>query len=211
MDRSNHSTAVLVETEPIVDERLRTFIDDELKVFGVKQGASTKTIEDLNTEFIKKNANSVPHRAEGTRQRMSLHVRHTPLPFSSRENHAADQSIEQSEGHRISNNLRSKFRRSKFESSSPLSESPRSPPCLSFFQVCSNIYENMQAGDYGSVESPMLEKYRADCQRIWPKANLFQLNSSSPPPSYASFSTSPPPYSSDDTQSNDRATSLDQH
>ncbi|CAF4248555.1 unnamed protein product [Rotaria magnacalcarata] len=55
----------LVETEPIADERIRTLIEDELKTFGVKQGDSTKNIEELNEEFIKNHSNSLSHRAEG--------------------------------------------------------------------------------------------------------------------------------------------------
>lgn len=55
----------LVETEPINDERLRTLIDDELQNFNVKQGNLMKTIEQLNTEFLKNNMNSLTHRAEG--------------------------------------------------------------------------------------------------------------------------------------------------
>ncbi|CAF4743966.1 unnamed protein product, partial [Rotaria magnacalcarata] len=53
------------ETEPIADERIRTLIEDELKTFGVKQGDSTKNIEELNEEFIKNHSNSLSHRAEG--------------------------------------------------------------------------------------------------------------------------------------------------
>lgn len=54
-----------METEPITDERLRTLIDDELKTFNIKQGDSIKKIDDLQTEFIKNNSNSLTHRAEG--------------------------------------------------------------------------------------------------------------------------------------------------
>ena len=56
---------ILVQSEPLADERLRTLIDDELKLFDVKQGEATKTIEELNKEFLKKNSNSLTHRAEG--------------------------------------------------------------------------------------------------------------------------------------------------
>jgi hypothetical protein len=51
-------------------------------------------------------------------------------------------------------------------------------------KVCSNIYENMQLGDYGSIDNSILDKYRTECNRLWPKANLFQSNP--PPPSYSS-------------------------
>jgi hypothetical protein len=40
-------------------------IDEELKTFNIKQGDSIKKIEDLNTEFLKTNSNSLTHRAEG--------------------------------------------------------------------------------------------------------------------------------------------------
>ncbi len=56
---------ILAETEPITDERLRTLIDDELKTFNITQGDQIKKIEDLNAEFLKKNSNSLTHRAEG--------------------------------------------------------------------------------------------------------------------------------------------------
>ncbi len=55
----------IVESEPIADERIRILVDDELKSFGIKQGDSTKKIEDLNIEFIKNHSNSLAHRAEG--------------------------------------------------------------------------------------------------------------------------------------------------
>ena len=54
-----------MENEPITDDRLRTIIDGELQSFNVKQGDSMKKIEDLNAEFLKKNINSLTHRAEG--------------------------------------------------------------------------------------------------------------------------------------------------
>lgn len=67
----------------------------------------------------------------------------------------------------------------------------------------------MQAGDYGTIESSMLEKYRQECHRLWPQANIFQPNppmnieqSQSPPPSYSSATSPPPPYSSNDILSN---------
>jgi hypothetical protein len=56
---------MLVETEPMADERLRTLIDDELKAFNVKQGDSTKKVEEINTEVIKQHSNSLAYRAEG--------------------------------------------------------------------------------------------------------------------------------------------------
>jgi hypothetical protein len=56
---------IIVESEPVTDERVRTLIDDELKSFGVKQGDSIKKIEELNAEFIKNHSNSLVHRAEG--------------------------------------------------------------------------------------------------------------------------------------------------
>jgi hypothetical protein len=40
-------------------------IDDELKTFNINQGNQIKKIEDLNAEFLKKNSNSLTHRAEG--------------------------------------------------------------------------------------------------------------------------------------------------
>lgn len=52
---------ILVETEPIADERLRTLVDEELKTFR----DSTKTIEQLNAEFVKTHGNSLTDRAEG--------------------------------------------------------------------------------------------------------------------------------------------------
>ncbi|CAF0981001.1 unnamed protein product [Rotaria sordida] len=76
-------------------------------------------------------------------------------------------------------------------------------------KTCSNIYEGMQLGDYGPIENSMLEKYRNECHRLWPQANIFQPNSSlnveqsqSSPPSYSSATTPPPPYSSNDIQTN---------
>ncbi|CAF4842229.1 unnamed protein product, partial [Rotaria magnacalcarata] len=39
----------------------------ELKTFGVKQGDSTKNIEELNEEFIKNHSNSLSHRAEAAK------------------------------------------------------------------------------------------------------------------------------------------------
>lgn len=57
---------ILVQSEPIVDERVRVLIDEELKSFDVKQGDAIKKIEDLNEEFIKNHAQSLTHRAEGT-------------------------------------------------------------------------------------------------------------------------------------------------
>ena len=46
-------------------------------------------------------------------------------------------------------------------------------------QICSSIYESMQSGDYGQIESSILKKYRLDCNRLWPQANLFQRKNSS--------------------------------
>ena len=56
---------IIVENEPTIDERVRIIIDEELKLFGVKQGDSIKKIEELNAEFIKNHSNSLAHRAEG--------------------------------------------------------------------------------------------------------------------------------------------------
>jgi hypothetical protein len=56
---------IIVESEPVTDERVRTLIDEELKSFGIKQGDSMKNIEDLNADFIKNHLNSLTHRAEG--------------------------------------------------------------------------------------------------------------------------------------------------
>jgi hypothetical protein len=52
-------------------------------------------------------------------------------------------------------------------------------------KVCSTIYENMQAGDYGIIDNSILDKYRIECNRLWPQANLFQTNPTPPPPSYS--------------------------
>jgi hypothetical protein len=67
----------------------------------------------------------------------------------------------------------------------------------------------MQSGDYGLIEDSILEKYRNECHRLWPQANIFQTDppptfdqSRSPPPSYSSTSAPPPPYSSCDDQIN---------
>ncbi|CAF3378700.1 unnamed protein product [Rotaria sp. Silwood1] len=82
-------------------------------------------------------------------------------------------------------------------------------------QLYSNIYENMQLGDYGPIESSILEKYHNQCNHFWQKANIFQINptpnfeqsqsqSLALPPSYSSISTMPPPsYLSCDSQIND--------
>jgi hypothetical protein len=64
-----------VESEPIADERLRTLIDDELKALGIPQDHSTKTIEERNSEFIKKYSNSLAQRAEGNEKEfIDVHV-----------------------------------------------------------------------------------------------------------------------------------------
>ncbi|CAF0757100.1 unnamed protein product [Rotaria sp. Silwood1] len=71
-------------------------------------------------------------------------------------------------------------------------------------QLYSNIYENMQLGDYGPIESSILEKYHNQCNHFWQKANIFQINptpnfeqsqsqSLALPLSYSSISTMPPP------------------
>ena len=54
-----------MKTEPIVDKRIETIVDEELKNFGVPQGDPTKIIEEMNLAFIKKFSNSLAHRAEG--------------------------------------------------------------------------------------------------------------------------------------------------
>jgi hypothetical protein len=36
----------------------------------------------------------------------------------------------------------------------------------------------MQLGNYGSIESSILEKYRLECHHRWPQANIFQINQS---------------------------------
>ncbi len=76
----------------------------------------------------------------------------------------------------------------------------------------------MQSGDYGSIESSTLEKYRLECSRLWPQANIFQLNPTSTfdqsqsPPSYSSISSPPPPpYSPCDNETNGGAVSLNQN
>ena len=48
-----------------MNERLHALIKDELTTFNVKQGDSSKSLEGLNKEFIKRNFNSLVHRAEG--------------------------------------------------------------------------------------------------------------------------------------------------
>ncbi len=45
----------------------------------------------------------------------------------------------------------------------------------------------MQSGDYGSIDNSVLEKYRHECNQLWPQANIFQIN---------------PPYSSGDVETN---------
>ena len=37
----------------------------------------------------------------------------------------------------------------------------------------------MQSGGYGSIDSSIVENYRLQCNRLWPQANLFQLNPTS--------------------------------
>ena len=64
----------------------------------------------------------------------------------------------------------------------------------------------MQSGDYGSIDSSILEKYRLQCHQLWPQANIFQLN----PVSTFDKSQSVA-YSSADNQSNDGAASLNQN
>jgi len=77
-------------------------------------------------------------------------------------------------------------------------------------KFCSNLYENLRSGDFGSIESSFIERFRDECHQLWPKANLFQVNStstlSSPPPSYSSISTSPPPYSPGENSTNGGST-----
>ncbi|CAF1526923.1 unnamed protein product, partial [Adineta ricciae] len=46
-------------------------------------------------------------------------------------------------------------------------------------KTCSSIYESMQSGGYGSIDSSIVENYRLQCNRLWPQANLFQLNPTS--------------------------------
>ena len=43
-------------------------------------------------------------------------------------------------------------------------------------KTCSTIYEQMQAGDYGLIDHSILEKYRSECHRLYPRANLFQTD-----------------------------------
>ena len=59
------TNGILVQSEPIADERVRVLIDEELKSFDVKQGDVIKKIEDLNEGFVKSHAQSLAHRAEG--------------------------------------------------------------------------------------------------------------------------------------------------
>lgn len=56
---------ILVQSEPVANERVRGLIDEELTSFGVKQGDAVMKIEDLNAEFIKNHPQSLAHRAEG--------------------------------------------------------------------------------------------------------------------------------------------------
>ncbi|CAF4348649.1 unnamed protein product [Rotaria magnacalcarata] len=167
----------LVETEPIADERIRTLIEDELKTFGVKQGDSTKNIEELNEEFIKNHSNSLSHRAEAAKIMFLINPTNNvkAIEFlTTLDSNFSDQNL----------------------------------------KICTSIYEDIQAGDYGLIESSTLEKYRLECNRHWPQANLFQVNPTSTfdqsllPPSYASLSNPPPPYSSCDSQTNGNATVL---
>jgi hypothetical protein len=51
-------------------------------------------------------------------------------------------------------------------------------------KISSIIYENMQSGDYGLIDNSIIEKYRTECNHLWPQANIFQINP--PPPSYSS-------------------------
>ena len=51
-------------------------------------------------------------------------------------------------------------------------------------QTCSSIYESLQSGDYGTIEDAVVEKYRNECHKLWPQADLFQTNPT--PPSYTS-------------------------
>lgn len=57
----------------------------------------------------------------------------------------------------------------------------------------------MQSGEYGSIESSIIEKYRINCSQLWSQANIFQLNPIS------TFK------SSDDSQTNGGAVSLNQN
>jgi len=50
-------------------------------------------------------------------------------------------------------------------------------------KICSNIYENIRSGDYGLIDNSLIEKYRIECNRLWPQANIFQTNPPPPPPS----------------------------
>ncbi|CAF3365910.1 unnamed protein product [Rotaria socialis] len=167
----------LVETEPIADERIRTLIEDELKTFGVKQGDSTKNIEELNEEFIKNHSNSLSHRAEAAKIMFLINPTNNvkAIEFlTTLDSNFSDQNL----------------------------------------KICTSIYEDIQAGDYGLIESSTLEKYRLECNRHWPQANIFQVNPTSTfdqsllPPSYSSLSNPPPPYSSCDSQTNGDATVL---
>lgn len=45
-----------------IDERIRNFIDEELKDFNLDSGSD---IEEINKKFIKVNSNSLAHRIEG--------------------------------------------------------------------------------------------------------------------------------------------------
>ncbi|UJR23099.1 hypothetical protein I4U23_026122 [Adineta vaga] len=152
----------LMENEPITDERLRTIIDDELKGFNVKQGDSVKKIDDLNAEFLKKNFNSLTHRAEAAK---------VILLINPTNNVKAIELLTTFDSNFTDQNLK----------------------------ICSRIYESMQSGDYGSIDNSILEKYRNECHKRWPQANLFQTN------------PTPPPYTSCDSQTNGGAASQDQN
>ncbi|CAF0922384.1 unnamed protein product [Rotaria sordida] len=151
----------LVKTEPIVDERLRTLIDEELKIFDIKQEDSIKNIEEFNENFIKNHSNSLSYRAEAVK---------IMLLINPKNNFKAIEFLTTLNSNFIDQNLK----------------------------VCSNIYENMQLGDYGSIESSIIEKYRLECNHLWPQANLFQINPSST--FDQSQSSAPPSYSSCDSQ-----------
>jgi len=133
----------LLETEPIADERLRTLVDEELKTFR----DSTKTIEQLNAEFVKTHGNSLADRAEAAK---------VMLLINPKENIKAIEFLTTLNTNFTNQNLK----------------------------VCTTIYENLQSGDYGAVDSSISDKYRSECQRLWPQANIFQTNL--PPPTFSS-------------------------
>ena len=100
----------------MADERLRTLIDEELKTLGIQQGHSTKTIEEMNSEFVKKHSNSLAHRAEGKETRIPPCLSHEMLSASGQSD-ALIESIGQPESRRVPHHVELEFHRSKSKGS----------------------------------------------------------------------------------------------